>query len=243
MNINKDSLFELTKVNVDFLNNNILNIRKLKFHRGAIYGITGAPGSGKTTILKLMSGLIKENSGDVRYDNSSFQKNWLGRVTQNPDIAYVGMLDNKHGKSLPSTIGKKPIKQVLSKYSKKLNIDRILQNKLTYLSNGEIAFVNLSIALEKDPRVLILDDYGIYFDNETELKFRKKIISMNKNFGTTIILSSINDRLLKLFSSVVVYLENGHVSKIRTGIKSSKNYHKPTSKKFHQKRKNIAKKK
>lgn len=242
MNVNKDLLFEFTKVNVDFLNNSILKIRKLKFHRGAIYGITGAPGSGKTTILKLMSGLIKESSGEVRYDNSLFQKNWLGKIIQIPEIAYINALDNEHGNSLPSTIGNKPIKQVLSNYSKKLNIDRILQSKLTNLSNGEIAFVNLSIALEKDPRVLILDDYGIYFDNETELKFRKKIISMNKNFGTTVILSSINDRLLKLFSSVVVYLEYGHVSKIRTGIKSPKAHYKPRSKKFHQKRKDIAKK-
>ena len=57
---------------------------------------------------------------------------------------------------------------------------------------------------------------------------------MNKKFGTTIILSSINDKILKLFTSVNIYLENGYVSKIRAGSinRSANNKYKTTRKKY-----------
>ena len=113
-----------------------------------------------------------------------------------------------------------------------MNINRLLNNKPSDLSKGELAFANLSLALENDPRVLIIDDYGIYFDTSTEINFRKKIQLMNKNFGTTIILSSISDKILKLFTSVNIYLENGYVSKIRAGSsnRSVNNKYKTTRK-------------
>jgi ABC-type polysaccharide/polyol phosphate transport system ATPase subunit len=41
---------------------------------------------------------------------------------------------------------------------------------------------------------------------------------MNKDLGTTVILSSINDNALKKFCSVLVYLENGHITKVRSGL-------------------------
>ena len=234
MGTNQDALYDISRVNVDISNENILNVRKLKFHKGAIYGVVGPAGSGKTTMLKLLSGLIKESSGEVKYDNSFFKTNWMGKAISNPEIKFVDLLKNDFGKSIPSKINNNKSKDIFSYYSKKMNINRLLNNKTSYLSKGELAFANLSLALEDDPRVLIIDDYGIYFDNNTEINFRKKIQLMNKNFGTTIILSSISDKILKLFTSVNIYLENGYVSKIRAGSanKSANNKYKTSRKKY-----------
>ena len=234
MNTNRDALYDISRVNVDISNENILNVRKLKFHKGAIYGVVGPAGSGKTTLLKLLSGLIKESSGEVKYDNSVFETNWIGKAILNPEIKFVDLLKNDFGKSIPSKIKNNKSKDVFSFYSKKMNLNRLLKNKTSVLSKGELAFANLSFALEDDPRVLIVDDYGIYFDYDTEINFRKKILLMNKNFGTTIILSSISDKILKLFTSVNIYLENGYVSKIRAGSsnRSANNKFKTTRKKY-----------
>ena len=81
MSTNQDALYDITRLNVDISNENILNVRKLKFHKGAIYGVVGPAGSGKTTMLKLLSGLIKESSGEVKYDNSFFETNWISQYT------------------------------------------------------------------------------------------------------------------------------------------------------------------
>ena len=65
----------------------------------------------------------------------------------------------------------------------------------------------------------MLDDYGMSLDPKNEMILRKKIIKMNNILGTTVILSSQNDYFLKQFASVIIYLDNGHVSKIRKGFK------------------------
>ena len=53
---------------------------------------------------------------------------------------------------------------------------------------------------------------------------------MNKNLGTTILLSAPNDQNLKFISSVLIYLDNGHISKIRSGVaKTSKKYTKSSN--------------
>ena len=100
MSTNQDALYDISRVNVDISNENILNVRKLKFHKGAIYGVVGPAGSGKTTMLKLLSGLIKETSGEVKYDNSFFETNWMGKAIINPEIK----LTTKFVPSLSSTV-------------------------------------------------------------------------------------------------------------------------------------------
>ena len=64
----------------------------------------------------------------------------------------------------------------------------------------------------------MIDDYGTLMDNEMETEFRKRILKMNRDLGTTVILASPTDQIIKKFASVVIYLDNGHVSKIRSGV-------------------------
>ena len=52
---------------------------------------------------------------------------------------------------------------------------------------------------------MLVDDYGIYFDNAMEQKFRKKIVSISKDHGTTVVLSSPNEKILKNFCSVLIF--------------------------------------
>ena len=76
--------------------------------------------------------------------------------------------------------------------------------------------------VEKDG-VLLIDDYGLSMDPRTEIILRKKIVKMNNILGTTVLLSSSSDYFLKQFASVIIYLDNGHVSKIRKGFKKNFN--------------------
>ena len=47
--------------------------------------------------------------------------------------------------------------------------------------------------------------------------FRHQLLKMNRSLGTTIILTSPTDIYLKYFASVLIFLDHGHISKIRTG--------------------------
>ena len=209
-------ILELKKVQRLVGGTAVLDIRHLKFHKGTIYGVVGAVGSGKTSLLKILSGSSKPDKGSVLYDYEPFKKSFLGRSVIPADVAHVNTqkIENYTVKSL---FKRSNATQVLSNYFSNLSIDKILNSYVKKLTNGEKNAVNLSLGIEKDPRVLIIDDYALFFDNKMENKFRKKLISINKDHGTTIILGSPNEQLLRSFCSVLIYLDNGHISKIRTG--------------------------
>ena len=107
---------------------------------------------------------------------------------------------------------------------------KVLWNKqIGTLSPGEKSWLNNIMAVYSDPRVLLIDDYGTTIDNKMEFDFRKRLIKMNKDLGTTIIAVAPDDFNLKKFAAVLIYLDNGHVSKIRPGkTKSQGKFRKKT---------------
>tara|TARA_B100001564_G_scaffold118749_1_gene98979 strand:- start:104 stop:463 length:360 start_codon:yes stop_codon:yes gene_type:complete len=94
------------------------------------------------------------------------------------------------------------------------------------ISEGELHWLGMILACEADPRVLLIDDYGVYFSNKMEKDFRSKITTMNRTLGTTIILSSPSDINLKHFASVLIFLDHGHIWKIRPGVSRGNNRNK-----------------
>ena len=88
--------------------------------------------------------------------------------------------------------------------------------KVSNLTKGELHWVGMVLSLESDPRVLLIDEYGIHLTNDMEQEFRSQLKRMNRTLGTTIIVSSPNETLVKNFASVLIFLDNGHISKIRS---------------------------
>ena len=99
------------------------------------------------------------------------------------------------------------------------------------LSDAEKNWFGMVMSFETDPRVLLIDDYGIHFCNNLETDFRSQILKMNRNLGTTVILTAPTDNLLKNFVSVLIYLDKGKIAKIRSG------FQKKTLRKFRKNRK------
>ena len=215
-------ILELKKIQRVVRNTPVLDIRHLKFHKGTVYGIVGPVGSGKSSLLNILSGSSKPDSGSILYDYNPFKKSFFGSTLIPKDVTHVNTEKNSNT-TVRSLFKKSNATQVLSKYFSNLSIDKIVKANMSTLTRGERSAVELSTGIESDPRVLIVDDYALYFDNKMESKFRKKLININKDHGTTIILASPNEHLLRSFCSVLIYLDNGHISKIRTGS------HKPGS--------------
>ena len=69
-------IYELKGLKKSYNDQTILNIGRLQFHRGTIYGIVGPIGSGKSTLLNIMAGLERESQGSIKYDMNQFETNW-----------------------------------------------------------------------------------------------------------------------------------------------------------------------
>ena len=208
-------IYEINNLKKNYNDREVINIRQLKFHRGTIYGIVGPIGSGKSTLLKLMAGYIKQTDGSINYENESFETNLFGKIKHNPEIKLVQLDDKLDQSKLSGLLDNDFSDIIIPRYLKKNNLINY-KNNVDNFSKGERALLNLTIAFKEDPRVLLIDDYGILFDDEIEKDLRNKIKYINKEFGTTIILSSPNDTIIKRFASVLLYLNNGHLSKIRS---------------------------
>ena len=237
----KRLLFEVSALKKNYGDNQALNIKRLEIHPGTIYGVTGSFGSGKTTLLNILSGIEKQTSGDVLYDDMPHESNWLGNLVPSEEIFYTKNLSSSSSilNLIKTKFGKKR-NIIKNRYFTISKLKHLLKRKIKDISPAEKNWLGMILAIEKDPRILLVDDYGIHFDSKLELDFRNQIIKMNRNLGTTIIIASPSDSYLKSFASVLIYLDHGNISKIRTGFskrpnRRKKSNHRPNNRNFKKK--------
>jgi len=228
MNPRSKLIYRIDNLKKKYGERTVLQIGRLQFHPGTIYGVIGPIGSGKTSLLKIMSAKEKQSTGLIEYDSEPFKTNWYGKLKKCSDIYFANYELLPQNQSVSQLVRKsfpKNTAQIKSKYFPSGNKERLWSIPLSSLSPGEKSWVNCILAVEGDPRVLIIDDYGTLIDQDMELEFRKRILKMNRELGTTIILASPTDHIIKKFASVVIYMDNGHVAKIRSG--ASKSFKRP----------------
>ena len=217
----KKLIFKINDLHKKYESYNALKLKKLEIHPGTVYGVVGTIGSGKTTLLNLMAGFDKQSSGSLLYEGKEYEKNWLGRIKQNKNIfSSIDPQHNGFNKTISSYVSNQfPKKKNLieNRYFKNSSFKHLWTRRIDKLSAGEINWLGMIIACECDPRVLLIDDYGMYFNFSMEKDFRSQLLKMNRSLGTTIILTSSSDIFLKHFASVLIFLDHGHISKIRTG--------------------------
>ena len=211
-------IYELKGLRKTYNDQTVLNIGRLQFHRGTVYGIIGPIGSGKSTLMKIMAGIDKESDGTIKYEDEPFESNWLGKIRPYPEIKLFRLERNLKVGKVSALFDKELTNELVLQYFNKGACKTLLEKNMNVISKGEVAYLNMIQAVESDPRVLLIDDYGIFFDKNMEIEFQKKLNRMNKDMGTTIMLSSPDERNLKFIASVLIYLDNGHISKIRSGV-------------------------
>lgn len=217
-------IFELENVRVSREGRIALKISKFQFHRGTVYGVVGPIGSGKTTLLETLAGRLNVSEGSVLYESERYAKTWLGRTKVPPEIAYyedkVGDLTGSVGdffqKKLPEWS-----EYIHRQYYSRAPFTDEWDMSIQSLSKGQNYRMNLIIVIESDPKVLIIDDYGSNFDSKMKREFNRRITYSARSRGTTIILSSADIENVRNVVSIIVSLDNGHISKVRSLKKAS----------------------
>ena len=202
-----------------------LNIKKLEIHPGTIYAIVGPPGSGKTTLLSILAGSLKPSSGSLYFENMPYETNWLGKTIKHDEVFYNYGYEEfgsrlRVSKVINKLYGKKS-NTLTKRHFNSARFKHLLDRPISSLTKGELHWLGMILSLESDPRVLLVDEYGVHLTDDMEKEFRSQLKRMNRSLGTTIIISSHSESLVKKFASVIIFLDNGHISKIR----SSSNRH------------------
>lgn len=187
----KDVFFRYEKGGNDILSGTNLSIKK-----GEHFCILGGNGSGKTTTLKILAGLLKPYRGKVIIDNNKMTKkttadfNRLGvaMLPQNPESVFLKsrVIDDYTELCKIKGIEKSDYEYKINSVAEKLGIKDLLENHPYDLSGGEIQKCALGKVLISEPKILLLDEPTKGVDAYSKLSL-SKILQEIKSDGVTII--------------------------------------------------------
>lgn len=187
----KDVFFRYEKGGNDILSGTNLNIKK-----GEHFCILGGNGSGKTTTLKILAGLLKPYRGKVIIDNNKMTKkttadfNRLGvaMLPQNPESVFLKsrVIDDYTELCKIKGIEKSAYEEKINSVAEKLGIKDLLENHPYDLSGGEIQKCALGKVLISEPKILLLDEPTKGVDAYSKIAL-SKILQEIKADGVTII--------------------------------------------------------
>ncbi len=196
----------------------------IEIKRGESVGIVGITGSGKSTFIDILIGLLKPTKGDVFIDDvnlyskksniESWQKN-LSHVPQEVFLADDNILKNIAFGLEKNVIDIKKIKKAvinsqLTNFIKKQNkgYSYIVGERGINLSGGQRQRLGIARALYNDPKILILDEATSALDSKTEEKILNMILTRDKE--QTCIMITHRESTLKNFDRIIKF-KDGYI--------------------------------
>jgi molybdate transport system ATP-binding protein len=196
-----------------------LNI-ETSIERGELVTIYGPTGSGKSSLLKIIAGLMNPDGGRIE----SFDKAWYDsnkKVNITPQERNIGIVFQDYS-LFPNMTVRENLEFALQKNQDKKIVDELLDiTQLTNMQNvrparlsgGQKQRVALTRALVRKPNVLLLDEPLSALDAAMREKLQNHIVDFHNRFGlTTILVSHDFPEILKMSKRVLV-LENGAITR------------------------------
>ena len=188
------SLIKTQDLNFSFSNGvKTLDNVNLDVKEGSIYGFLGPNGAGKTTTLRLLLGLLRNQHGTIEIFGKQFTSNRieilknLGSLIEQPSL--YGHLTAKENLDIYRRIyrcDKKRIDEVL----KIVGLESTGKKKAKQFSLGMKQRLSIAIALLQQPKLLILDEPTNGLDPNGIIEVRELLKKLNKEHGTTVLVSS-----------------------------------------------------
>jgi len=174
--------------------------------------IIGDSGVGKTTLMHLLAGLLKSNSGSIKlFDKElnlmspsqldSFRKNNIGIVFQRPH--FVNSLTVKENLQLAQYIANKKDNNRIEDILKNLNIFNKSNKKTNQLSQGEKQRASIALAIVNSPKLILADEPTSSLDDNNCAKVIELLKKQATDFGAQLIVITHDSRLKKHFKNTI----------------------------------------
>lgn len=203
-------LIEIKDISIQFESKPVLDQVSLTIDRGDFVAITGPNGGGKTTLLRIMLGLLKPDTGNVYYYSAD------GKLDKRPKIGYLPQksnIDTKFPITVAEVIRSGQITGFFHRWNEEnetifrqavelCGVSDYLDKNVGSLSGGMLQRTLLARAIVSDPEIIILDEPLSYVDKN----FEHQIYSIMDNLA--------NDKTIILVShemSVISGMANRHI--------------------------------
>jgi zinc transport system ATP-binding protein len=183
-------LFEMHSLSASYDSRIVLQDVDFRVSENDFIGVIGPNGGGKTTLLKVILGLIKPSGGKIVFNNELINGNSIGYLPQIStgdasypltvtDVILSGMMIRKKIISRMSSSDKKRAQAVVDE----LGLSDMKRSSLNELSGGEMQRVFLGRAIIGDPKLLLLDEPGNFVDSTFENDFYEKLKDLNRRMA------------------------------------------------------------
>lgn len=170
-----------------------VNAVNMKIKKGDIYGFIGRNGAGKTTMIRMITGLVTPTSGEIElFSNKESKRNTglnrIGSIIEHPALyTELTAYENMEHRGLLLGI---PDKKVIEEVLEIVDLSDVRKKKVKNFSLGMRQRLGLALALLGNPDFLILDEPINGLDPEGIVEMRKLLKRLNEEQGITILISS-----------------------------------------------------
>ena len=186
---------------------------------GSYTTIIGHNGSGKSTIAKLLIGLLDKDHGHIYVDGEELTieslydiRDKVGIVFQNPDNQFIGatVADDIAFGLENHRIASEKMQAIIEKYAKKVGMTRYMESEPTKLSGGQKQRVAIAGVLAMTPEIIIFDESTSMLDPQGKAEINELIQEIHHESKITII-SITHDIEEVSKSDYVIVMDGGHV--------------------------------
>lgn len=202
----------------------VLNGIDAALDHGKMYVLLGLNGSGKTTLIKLLAGLYRPTSGEIRYDGKPFdaipiheRSKQIAYVAQHSgkaddfrvfDYLLFGTVNQTRFYEQPSPETERRVKEI----AQHLGISHLLNKKLGEISGGERQIVSVASAIAQDTATILLDEPTSALDIRNQYKVLSVLKELTEKKDKTVVFSTHNPNHALYLNADVYLLHEGRIA-------------------------------
>ncbi|MDU5921996.1 MAG: ABC transporter ATP-binding protein [Finegoldia magna] len=201
-------MLKLEKIRKSFKNNLVLKDVSFTVDTGEVVGLVGLNGSGKSTIIRIISGLIIQDNGIIENDFRNIgvllegSRNIYHFLTVRENIKYFSILNN---------IEDAYVENFMNKYITLFGLEDKLDEEVGNLSRGMIQKVSIMILLAQNPDIIIMDEPTLGLDIISTIQIREIIQDIVEEKNKTVLIVSHDTKLLDSVADRILFLKDGKI--------------------------------
>ncbi|NEN80829.1 ABC transporter ATP-binding protein [Paenibacillus elgii] len=201
--------------------NQVAAVKDISFQipQGEICGYIGENGAGKSTTIKMLTGILVPTSGNIRVggfvpykEREKFVRNIGVVFGQRSQLWWdIGVIESFQLLKKVYRVPDAEYRSRMDELIERLQLGELLNRPVRKLSLGQRMRCELAASLIHNPEILFLDEPTIGLDIMVKTEIREFLKSMNKRYGTTILLTTHDLQDIEALCSRVIMLDDGRI--------------------------------
>lgn len=194
---------------------------QLNIEKGNFVTLYGKSGAGKTSILRMLAGLMKPDNGQIKISDATWFDSGK-KIDLSPQQRNIGFVFQDYAlfpnmtvqQNLEFALRKGQNKQIIDELIEVVELNNLRNRKPKTLSGGQQQRVALARALVQQPKLLLLDEPLSALDSSMRTKLQEFLLEVHQRYNLTTILVSHDEAEVARLSDTIVVLEQGKVIQI-----------------------------